>query len=232
MDETHRLAESLRSVKHFRHMPISEIIQVVIAGKVRRFQTDDIIFDEGAPCAGMYVLLSGLVHLLKIGPQGQLNIIKVVKPVTMFNEVTALDGSENPVTAQTVQASTVWQIDYEPFQKLLLRHPELSVALLKVLAARNRQLISHYADLSFRPVRARTAKLLLELSDNGQKVISRNDHSIAQMAARISSVPEAVSRALGELARHNLISSTRSEIHVLNAKALGEAAQMDAPFLE
>lgn len=232
MDENHRLAESLRSVTHFQHLPLPEIIQVVTAGQVRRFQADEMIFHEGQPGAGMHVLVSGLVHLCKIGPQGQVNIIKVVRPISMFNEVTVLDGSENPVCAQTVQDSTIWRISYEPFQKLLLRHPEISAALLKVLATRNRQLIAHYADLSFRPVQARVAKLLLELSDHGQETIQRNEHSISRMAARIASVPEAVSRSLGELARRGLIYSTRSEIRILNAKALGEAAQMDELLFE
>lgn len=232
MDETHRLAESLRSVNHFQHLSLPEVIQVVAAGRVQRFQAEEMMFFEGQPGAGMHVLISGLVHLCKIGPQGQVNIIKVVRPISTFNEVTVLDGSENPVCAQTALDSMIWRIHYEPFQKLLLGHPEIAVALLKILATRNRQLIAHYADLSFRPVQARMAKLLLELSDNGQRSIQRNEHSISRMAARIASVPEAVSRSLGELARRGLIYSTRSEIRILNAKAMGEAAQMDALFLE
>ncbi len=180
----------------------------------------------------MHVLIKGLVHLCKIGPQGQENIIKVVHPVTMFNEVTVLDGSENPVCARAAQDCLVWRIGYEPFQKLLMRHPEISLGLLKVLATRNRQLIAHYADLSFRPVLARVAKLLLELSENGQCNIQRREHSISQMAARIASVPEAVSRALGELARREIIFSTRTEIRILNAKLLGETAQIESLVLE
>lgn len=232
MDELHRLAESLRSVKHFQHLSLIEIINVVSAGQVRRFLADETIFYEGQPSAGMHVLINGLVHLCKIGPQGQVNIIKVVHPISMFNEVTVLDGSENPVCAQAAQDCIIWQISYEPFQKLLLRHPEIAVGLLKVLATRNRQLIAHYADLSFRPVQARVAKLLLELSDNGQMNIPRSEHSISQMAARIASVPEAVSRSLGELARRGLIFSTRTELRVLNVNALREAAQMDALLFE
>jgi CRP-like cAMP-binding protein len=232
MDEFQRLAQNLQSVKYFQHLSILELRDIVSAGQVRRFRAGETLFFESQPSAGMHVLVSGMVHLFKIGPQGQENIILVVRPVTMFNEVTVLDGSENPVCARAVQDCLVWKIAHEPFQKILLRHPEIAVGLLKVLASRNRQLISRYEDLSFRPVQARTAKLLLELSQNGQHPIARREHSISQMAAQIASVPEAVSRALGELARRELICSTRTEIRVLNVRALGDAAQLDAPPLE
>lgn len=232
MNELQRLAESLRTVQHFKHLPIADLTTIVTAGQVRRFQAGETMFYEAQPCAGMHVLISGLVHLYKTGPQGQENIIKVVRPVTMFNEVTVLDGGPNPVCARAALDCVVWQVGYKPFQTLLRRHPEIAIGLLKVLAARNRQLIDHYEDLSFRPVQARVAKLLLELSENGQQRITRREHSISQMAARVASVPEAVSRALGELARQGIIFSTRAEIRVLDAKELGEAALLDVPPLE
>lgn len=211
---------------------MADLTTIVTAGQVRRFQAGETMFHETQPCAGMHVLVSGLVHLYKAGPQGQENIIKVVRPVTMFNEVTVLDSGPNPVCARAVQDCLVWQVGYEPFQTLLRRHPEIAIGLLKVLAARNRQLLDHYQDLSFRPVQARVAKLLLELSENGQRRIARREHSISQMAAQVASVPEAVSRALGELARRGVLFSTRAEIRVLDAKALGEAALLDIPPLE
>ncbi len=232
MNELQRLAESLRTVQHFKHLPIADLMTIVTAGQVRRFQAGETMFYEAQPCAGMHVLVSGLVHLYKIGPQGQENIIKVARPVTMFNEVAVLDDGPNPVCARAAQDCLVWHIGYEPFQGLLRRHPDIAIGLLKVLAARNRQLIDHYEDLSFRPVQARVAKLLLELSENGQKRIARREHSISQMAARVASVPEAISRTLGELARQGIIFSTRVEIRVLDAKALGEVALLDISPLE
>jgi CRP/FNR family transcriptional regulator len=77
MNELQRLAESLRTVQHFKHLPIADLTTIVSAGQVRRFQAGETMFYETQPCAGMHVLLSGLVHLYKTGPQGQENIIKM-----------------------------------------------------------------------------------------------------------------------------------------------------------
>ena len=44
--------------------------QLWIGGQIKRFPAGSTIFMEGEPCAGMFVLLSGRVHLCKVGPQG------------------------------------------------------------------------------------------------------------------------------------------------------------------
>ena len=93
-----------------------------------------------------------------------------------------------------------------------------------MLAARTRALIGRCEDLSFRPVLARTAKLILSLSNNGSIVIDRRDHPIKNMSARIATVPEAISRSLKTLKQDELIEYTRAQITVLNVEALYDLA--------
>jgi CRP/FNR family transcriptional regulator len=162
-----------------------------------------------------------------MGPQGQQNIVSVVRPVIMFNEVTVLDGGPNPLTAMALQDCRVWRISHEAFQDLLTRYPQIGLSLLRILAYRNRMMIAHYHDLSFLPVLGRVAKLLLELSQNGKVDIVRNQIPISQMASRISTVPEAVSRALKELREQDAIAMTRSTITITRRDILGNLAQVE-----
>ena len=147
MDEFPRLAESLRSVKHFQHLSPADLLTIVAAGQVRHFRAGETIFTDGEPCSGMFVLMRGQVQLRKSGPQGQETIMAVVSPVIMFNEVAVLDGGSNPFSAVAVQETHVWQIKCEAFQTLLERYPQIGLGLLRVLARRNRQMIEHYEDL-------------------------------------------------------------------------------------
>jgi len=227
MSELKRLADSLHSVQHFNHLNPVDLITIVSAGQVRHFQADQIIFSEGQPCAGMHVLILGEVHLKKTGPHGQTGILGIIKPVIMFNEVSVLDGEPNPISAYAVRDCTIWQISYDSFQALLQRYPQVGLSLLKVLAARNRQMISQYEDISFRPVLARVAKLLLDLSDYGKVKIKRNQHSISEMAARVASVPEAISRSLNALKTEGMIESSRTEIIVIAPVKLAQMAQLE-----
>ena len=225
------LVKQLGTVRHFSKLPESAREAIVAAGRVKRFTAGSTIFMEGEPCAGMFVLLSGQVHLCKLGKQGQIQIMTVIRPVIMFNEVAVLDGGPNPVTAIAIQACVTWNIDCSAFHELMSRYPEVGLGLLPVLAARNRILISQYEDLSFRSVLARTAKLLLDLSHYGREAINRREHSINEMAARIATVPEAFSRSLRTLKRDGLIITTRTSITVLLPEALARAAQIGPRLL-
>lgn len=232
MDELHQMAERLRRVQHFHHFSMNDLTAIVSQGQMRRFRTGEVIFQEGEPCSGMHVLLRGQVHLRKMGPLGQTNILSIIKPVIMFNEVAVLDGGVNPLSAQAVEDCLIWQISYDSFQLLLQRYPSMGLGLLKILAQRNRQMLEHYEDISFRSVHARMAKLLLDLSENGTKKIVRNQHSLNEMADRIASVREAISRSLHTFKSRGFIQYDRTEINVLEPQSLAKLGQMDEPGIK
>ncbi|GAB4421709.1 MAG: Crp/Fnr family transcriptional regulator [Anaerolineales bacterium] len=230
MDERH-LAERLRTVHHFRNLGITDLLKIVSSGRVRRFHAEEFIFHEGEPCAGMHVLIQGQVEIQKTGPQGKTGILSTIEPVIMFNEVAVLDGGPNPFTAQATKDCTIWQVSYDSFQNLLERYPQIGLGLLRVLARRNRQMLAHYEDVSFRSVLARTAKLLLELSGNGAMKIKRSEYPISNMAARIASVPEIISRSLNTFKSQGAIQYDRSEIIVTNPDMLAEIAQVTTTYI-
>ncbi len=225
------LAARLGNVPHFHGLREEELLSIVSAGTIRRFTAGETIFLEDEPCAGMYVLLTGEVHLCKQGPQGKQNIMAVIRPVIMFNEVAVLDGGPNPATAIAAQEASAWQISHHAFQTLLKRIPQVGLSLLRVLAERNRLIVAQYYDLSFRSVLARTAKLLLELSHNGNQTIHRRDYPIHMLAARIATVPEAVSRSLKEIEKQGAICMTRSTIEVRLPWVLASLAQVDRTIM-
>ena len=94
------LAVRLGRVSHFKGLSPSDLQAIVSVGKLMHYPAGSYLLMEDEACAGMFVLLSGEVLLCKLGPQGKQNIIAVVKPVIIFNEVAVLDGGTNPVTAQ------------------------------------------------------------------------------------------------------------------------------------
>ena len=122
------LIAQLQRVEHFKRLPEVDVRAIVTAGRVRRFAAGETLFAEGAPCAGMFVLLTGQVQLRKLGPQGQESILAVIEPVIMFNEVAVLDGGPNLTTAAAAQDCMVWQIGCDSFQVLLARYPMLGLA--------------------------------------------------------------------------------------------------------
>jgi CRP/FNR family transcriptional regulator len=216
----------LGNVPHFKRLPESALKEIVYAGQILSHPKGAVIFSEGEPSSGMYVLFRGQVHLCKLGLQGQEAIVARIKPVIMFNEVPTIDGGPNPVTAVAVQDCTTWNISYERYQMLMGHYPELGIGLLQVLAARNRLLFARYEDLLSLPVLGRVAKILLDLSGMGVKPIDRSVYTNQKIAALAATVPEAVSRSIKTLREMELLDSTRNKITIRSAEGLADIAQV------
>ena len=227
MDMIPGLAEQLHKVKQFNDLALNDILTIIKAGDVLRFHKDEAIFREDEPCAGMFVLIQGEVHLLKSGPEGQVSILNALSPVIMFNEVAALDGGANPVTCVANTEVTTWRVHHQKFHDLMKQLPQIGFSLLNILTRRNRLLIAHCDDLSFRSVQARLSKHLIELSDQGTRVIDRTRFPNRLMAARVVTTPEAVSRTLKFLKVEAIISSPRARITILDFERLLTLAQID-----
>jgi CRP/FNR family transcriptional regulator len=226
-----KLVNRMKTLQHFKDLSLADIETIVKAGRIRMCASGEIICMEEEPCSGLFVLLRGHVHLYRLGPDGQELLMHVIRPVIMFNEVAVLDEGPNPFTAIAARDSLVWQACREPLLALSVKFPWVALGFLPVLAARNRALISMCTDFSFRSVRARTAKLLLDLSDCGQQPIIREDHPIYLMSAQISTVPEAISRSLSHFRDLGYISCSRTEIIVSEPQELAVQAQIEPSAL-
>ena len=222
-------AKLLGNVWHFRHLSVKDLLTIVNSGQLKRYRADAVIFQESNPSAGMFVLFRGKVHLYRLSPSGQVQILSMIEPVTMFNEVTAIDGGPNPYAAVAVKDCLTWNISAESFEALVRRYPDpvIGLAMLRVLAERTRGLIDLCEDLSFRSVIARVAKMILDLSDGGKQPIDRHEHPIRILSASIATVPETISRTLRYLSDHGLIECTRRRITVIKPEGLRREAQVE-----
>jgi len=70
--DNNSLIQQLSRVSHFKRLPLKDIAAIVVSvGQVKRYPAGELVFHEGQPSAGLFVLLSGLIHLVKVGPQGR-----------------------------------------------------------------------------------------------------------------------------------------------------------------
>lgn len=220
------LSRILQQVDQFRQLSLPELKSLLASGKIEQHPPETVLFHEDHPAAGLFLLVSGQVQLQKISMDGKISTLAVITPITLFNEVSALDGGINPATAVTSTASVVWRILPEQLQAAVLQHPPLGLWILHEMAKRNRHLVARFQDLSSRSVLARCAKLLYELSQQGQAPIDRRKNPNHQMASQIATVPEAFSRALRKLKEQGIIQVTEPVIRVVDVVKLAEIAQL------
>ncbi len=180
---------------------------------IKKFAAGETILVEGEPCGGLYNLISGSVKLFKLSPGGRELIITVFESGVTFNEVPVLDGGCNPINVTALEESTLLYITRDALQKAIQRHPEQCYLIIERLAENLRHLIGLIEEIAFFQVPNRLARLLLRLPA---------DHTYTQdqLAARLGTVREVVSRALRDLERAGAIRCLRRRVEVIDRSIL------------
>ncbi len=209
----------------------AKIREDVARAAIRRdYPADYLIFSEGEPCAGLYLVEHGLVRIFKTAWDGREQVLHLLGPGQTFNDVATFDGGPNPASAITVEPTTLWIIDRESMQRLLRTYPAIGEAAVKVLAGRLRHLIGLVEDLSFRSVTARLAKLLLQQAEaaRADSVERPTLMTHQEMAARLGTVREMIGRALRALADTGAIRIERHRIVIVDRAALENKAELQS----
>jgi len=186
------------------------------------FEEDEVIFLEGQPCLGLYILESGRVKIFKYSQAGREMIINVLNAGESFNEVPVFDQGVNPANVAAVLDTQVWLIEARALRTLIAQHPRAAQQIIINLSENLRMLLDKVAELSFYTVTARLAHLLMELpadqlAGKGSERITQDD-----LAARIGTVREVVARSLKELENYGAIEVEWGKITILDEVRLSE----------
>lgn len=107
-------------------------------------------------------------------------------------------------------------------RRLIVERPGVAEATARTLASALRYLVTVVEDLSFRHVRERIAKILLEQDEQTAQEGDQGQHRLTQqgMAAMAGTAREMVGRALKELEMAGAIRNEHGRITVLNRERL------------
>jgi len=217
-------ADPFASVPYFAALGPEERAAVAARARRRPLHAGEVLFVEGEPGAGLFIVLSGLVKLYKTSPDGKEQVVRHMGPGDSFNEVPVFDGGPNPVSAAAVEAGEAIVFSREAVLELLRSYPAFGGAVVHVFASRLRHLIALVEDLSFRQVTARVARILLQSVDPHEGVGAGagvrahvTQREIAEMAGTSR---EVAARALKALEGARAIELRRGSIHISDPVAL------------
>jgi CRP-like cAMP-binding protein len=218
----------LRRVPFFASLRDDVLTALATATIERRPARGQVIFMEGEPCAGLYIVVEGEIKIFKLSPQGREQILRQLGPGSTFNEVAVLDGGPNPASAAALTSATIRIIARDDIKRLAQAHPDLAWALIESTARHTRHLVAMVEDLSLRSVKARLARLLLVealRSPDAGEIDRRRMVTQADLAARLGTVREMIGRGLRELADEGLIVLDRHRIVISDPDGLAAVAQ-------
>lgn len=199
---------------------------------VKRLRRNEILFLAGEPAKGLYVIASGAVRAFRTSPDGREQIIHVERAVTTIAEVPVFDAGKYPSTTAAEEPTTAYFLDKQLILKTAIQHPQLALAAVKLLASRLRRCAELVETLSLREVGQRLARLLLEeaqshgtKTDGGTKLKLRLTHN--QLAARIGTVREVVTRMLMRLQEQGLIAHEGKDILIPDMNLIAAYAETE-----
>jgi len=169
----------------------------------------------------------GRVNLLKTAANGRQQLLSVERAGNSLSEISVFDGDPYPATAEAATETTLLRLDAEHFRKICLQHPEMALKVIKVLGHRLRRMGRLIEDLSFSTVRGRLVAYLGHLAHEAGHRVSEGvafelTENNEQLAARLGTVRELISRNLGRLHNEGLIQISRRTVLVPNPNALAE----------
>jgi CRP-like cAMP-binding protein len=190
----------------------------------RELGAGEVLAIEGDPCAGLFVVSTGLIKVYKVSPEGREQVLLLVRPGESFADAAAFTAQPMPACAAAVEKSTVLVVSTATLNRLIDEESRFAHAVIRHLCRKLQHVVRVVEDLSFLHVRARVAKILLQQLYPREGVgAGVGGHALSQreIAEIAGTAREVVSRALAALEQEGFIRIERGKIVLLDPAGLG-----------
>jgi len=216
--------EAIRRVPIFADLSEAELQFLAERAVPRTFDKGELVFTEGDPCMGLFVIESGHLRIYKSSPNGREQVLTVEGPGSSVAELPVFDGGNYPASTAAVDEARVLFISKHDFHSLCLVHPQVPLKVLKIVGGRLRKLVGIIEELSFTTVRSRLISLLVNLATTGKKTAGGVEIQLPpsnqELASQIGTVRELVSRNLSRLQSEDLIRMEGKTVIIPDVKRL------------
>jgi CRP/FNR family transcriptional regulator len=214
----------ISAIPVFSGLPANAVERLASDSITREHSRGDIIFSQGDPATGFYLLTEGRVKIFKISLDGKEQILHIFSPGNLFGEAAVFSGGSFPADAMAIEKSRTLTVPQASLKEVLNENPLLAMNMLAVLSARLRQFSELIENLSLKEVPARLATYLVLMaagtgSDTVHLDITRN-----QLASMLGTIPETLSRILSRMTSSNIIQVNGREIRILDHAKLSTLA--------
>jgi CRP-like cAMP-binding protein len=211
--------ELLRTVPIFSELSDGDITSLAGLSSRRRFPKDTVVFFENEEGDFFFMILEGRIKVTILGDDGREVILSMLGPGDFFGEMALLDNEPRSATAIAVEESELLQLHRTDFQTVLTDNRSIQSALIRILTARLRRANHQISTLALLDVYGRVARVIVDMAReegrrlrDGRIAFRRATHQ--EIANRIGTTRETVTRMLKDLERQGLIHIEGKEIVV------------------
>lgn len=184
-----------------------------------------VLFVEGGPPRGVFVLCSGRVKLSASSAEGRTMILRVTEPGEIVGMPATISGKPYDVTAEVLEPTQAGFIPRRLFLRFLLEHGDAALRIAQLLSDLYHNTCQEVRSLGLsRSSAQKLAKFLLDWSNrsglthpDGRITMTLTHEEIAQM---INASRETVTRLLAALRRKRVIQIKGATLIICNRQAL------------
>jgi CRP/FNR family transcriptional regulator len=181
---------------------------------------EEVVYSEGDPATGMYMVLSGKVKLVVSSPDGKALILRILGPGEVFGLSSVFLDRPQETSAETLERTKVSTVRRPELLRLMNKHGDLALKLAHELSVEYASLCEEMSALGLqRSAMSRLAKLIvgwtegMEIGREAVKIECAHTHEV--MAQMIGTSRETVTRLLHQL-RHQKVATIKDEILTIN----------------
>lgn len=223
------VAERLARVGLFAEFSAKQLDDVAKRCQQRNYAGGQQIVGHLDETNDVYFILSGRVRVNMYSPAGKVVSFRDIDAGETFGELAAIDGLPRSANVVALQDAAIASMSAKAFWEVLMSHPEAASLTLRRLASLVRLMTERVFEISALAVRNRVQSELLRLARHG---LERDNTSVispapthADIASRVSTHREAVTRELNDLARAGLVARQSGALVVLDVARLAQMVE-------
>ncbi len=196
----------------------------LLRSNILRTRRGQIILAEGSTSDEVYLIMSGKVQISLFSLHGRETILRVMGPHMLFGELAALDAQPRSANVVALEETAIAHMAGVDFRAFLSEVPFAGFWMAQQLAARVRNLTEKTFELANLSVSSRIQSELLrmakEVSRDGETATITTFPTHAELASRVGTHREAVTRELGLLAKEGMVSQAGRTFKLLSLTGL------------
>jgi CRP-like cAMP-binding protein len=218
------MQQLLKKAVIFRELDAQEFKALEEITQLRHIDGNSMLFFEGDPANGFFVLLSGRVRIYKAASDGKEFTLHQIAPGQVFAEAAIFRGNTYPANCMAMEDSDVAFIPKDQFIRLITKYPNISLKIIGSLSRWLREFAAKLEDLSLKEVPARLATYLLRHQQRTKLNSFELDITKGELASELATISETLSRSLKKLKDLEIIAVDGKRITILDSERLESTA--------
>ena len=215
----------LSQITLFAALTEAEVQALAQRAVERRFAADEMLFWEGEPCTGMFLIVEGSVKIFRTSAGGREVMLAIESAPSSVAELPLFDGGAYPASVRAVEPVVTLFLNKHDFQQMCRQYPEVALKVLAVVGRRLRHLVGLVESMTFGSVTQRLARLLLETARATGSQTFDLPMTQQELASRLGTVREVVSRNLARFRSGGLIRIHDRQVEIVNRGGLEQEAE-------